>query len=198
VCGFGRTGKWFGSDTYGIRPDLMTLAKGLSSGYLPIAALMVGTRVGEVIANAHEELVHGFTYSGHPTACAVALENIRIIEAENLVDRVGNDIGPYFQGRLRELGAHPLIGEVRGIGLIAGLEIVADKKARRRFERALDVGGICREHCFDNGLVMRAVRDTMVLAPPLIISRGEVDELIDKARLCFDLTLADLQRSGVK
>jgi putrescine aminotransferase len=198
VCGFGRTGRWFGSDTYGIKPDLLVMAKGLSSGYIPIAAVMVGERLGEVIANAGEELVHGYTYSGHPTACAVALENIAIIEREQLVERAGGEIGDYFQARLRELADHPLIGEVRGLGLIAGMEIVADKAMRRHFAKPGEVGLICRNHCFENGLIMRAVRDIMVLSPPLIISRGEIDEIVEKARHCLDLTLADVERQGLK
>jgi putrescine---pyruvate transaminase len=197
ICGFGRTGRWFGSDTYGIKPDLMILAKGLSSAYIPIAAVMVGERVGEVITGAHEELVHGFTYSGHPTACAVALENIAIIEREQLVERAGGEVGDYFQARLRELADHPLIGEVRGVGLIAGMEIVADKAKRRHFAKPGEVGLICRNHCFENGLIMRAVRDIMVLAPPLIIARAEIDEIVEKARHCLDLTLADVQRLGL-
>ena len=127
ICGFGRTGRWFGCDTYSIRPDFMTLAKGLSSGYLPISAVMVGARVGEALTGAHEEFVHGFTYSGHPTACAVAVENIRILEDEKIVETVGADTGPYFQARLGELAEHPLVGEVRGVGMIAGMELVADK-----------------------------------------------------------------------
>jgi putrescine aminotransferase len=197
ICGFGRTGRWFGSDTFGIKPDLMVLAKGLSSGYVPIAAVMIGERVGEVITGAHEELVHGFTYSGHPAACAVALENIRVIEDEKLVERAGGSIGAYFQRRLREFASHPLIGEVRGTGLIAGMEMVADKETKRSFERKHDIGTMCRNHCFENGLVMRAVRDIMVLAPPLVIGEAEIDELMDKARHCLDLTLADVRRLGL-
>lgn len=197
ICGFGRTGQWFGSDTFGIKPDFMTLAKGISSGYVPLGAVMVGERPAKVIAEANEELVHGFTYSGHPVACAVALENIAILEREKLVDHVGQDIGPYFQRRLRELGDHPLIGEVRGVGLIAGMEIVKDKARRTHFDRSLDVGTRCRNHCFENGLIMRAVRDVMVLAPPLIITHAQVDELVEKARHCLDLTARDLKAEGV-
>lgn len=197
ICGFGRTGQWFGSDTFGIKPDFMTLAKGITSGYVPLGAVMVGERPAKVFWEANEELVHGFTYSGHPLACAVALENIAIIEREKLVERAGQDVGPYFQKRLRELTDHPLIGEVRGVGLIAGLEIVKNKKTRERFPSARDVGTHCRNHCFENGLVMRAVRDTMVLAPPLVITRAQVDELVEKARLCFDLTARDLRAEGL-
>ncbi len=192
ITGFGRTGEWFGSQTFAITPDIMTMAKGISSGYQPISAVGLGPRVGNAIATANEELVHGYTWSGHPVACAVSLKNLEIIEREKLVDRVRDDIGPYFQARVQELSTHPLVGEVRGKGLLAAIELVKDKTHRTFFPRELDVGTQCRNHCFSNGLVMRAIRDTMVLSPPLIISRDEVDEIVRLARRCFDLTASDL------
>lgn len=195
VTGFGRTGEWFGSFTYDLKPDILTMAKGLSSGYQPISAVSLGERMGDAIAGANEELVHGYTYSGHPVASAVALKNIEVIERERLVQRVKRSIGPYFQRRLRDVFAdHKLVGEVRGVGMLAAMELVADKKQRRSFPRELNVGTICRDHCFNNGLVMRAIRDTMVLSPPLIITEAEVDRLAAKAKLCIDLTAADLAK----
>ena len=194
ICGFGRTGKWFGSDTYRIEPDLMPLAKGLTSGYLPLSALMVGDRVTEVLIEKGEEFFHGFTNSGHPVACAVALENIRIIEHEKLVETVGGDTGPYFQSRLGELADHPLVGEVRGVGFIAGIELVEDKPARRRFDPAGKVGSICRDLCLKHGLVARAVGDVMVLSPPLIMTRDEIDKLVSIIGKCLDLTARELNR----
>jgi putrescine aminotransferase len=196
VTGFGRTGEWFGSFTYNLEPDILTMAKGLSSGYQPISAVSLGERMGEAIAGANEELVHGYTYSGHPVASAVALKNIEVIERERLVQRVKRSIGPYFQRRIRAVFAdHKLVGEVRGIGMLAALELVADRQERRSFPRERNVGTICRDHCFNNGLVMRAIRDTMVLSPPLIISETEVDQLLAKAKRCIDLTAADLEKS---
>jgi putrescine aminotransferase len=192
ITGFGRTGQWFGAQTFGIAPDIMTMAKGISSGYQPIAAVALGPRVGDAIATAKEELVHGFTWSGHPVACAVSLKNLEIIEREKLVSRVHDDIGPYFQAKIRELASHPLVGEVRGRGLLGAIELVKDKENRIFFDREIDVGTQCRNHCFANGLVMRAIRDTMVLSPPLIIKRAEVDEIVRLARRCFDLTAKDL------
>lgn len=192
ITGFGRTGEWFGSQTFGIAPDIMTMAKGISSGYQPISAVALGPRVGDALATANEELVHGYTWSGHPVACAVSLKNLEIIEREKLVDRVREDIGPYFQAKVRELSSHPLVGEVRGKGLLAAIELVKDKTMRTFFPRDTDVGTQCRNYCFANGLVMRAIRDTMVLSPPLIISRSEVDEIVRLARRCFDLTAKDL------
>ena len=192
ICGFGRTGRWFGCDTFGIAPDFMTLAKGLSSGYLPISAVMIADRVAETLIGAHQEFSHGFTYSGHPVAAAVALENIRILEEERIVERVAESTAPYFQARLREFAAHPLVGEVRGVGLIAAIELVEDKARRKHFDAKREVGVRCRDHSVANGLIMRAVRDIMVLAPPLVISRGEIDELIERAGRALDLTARDL------
>jgi putrescine aminotransferase len=195
ICGFGRTGRWFGSERFGIEPDVMTVAKGLSSGYLPIAAVLLGLRVGDALAAAGEEWAHGFTYSGHPVAAAVALENLRIIEAEGLHLRAGGPLGDHFALRLASLADHPLVGEVRTCGLLGALELVEDKAARRYFPPAHKVGLTCREHCIANGLVMRAVRDVMILAPPLIITEAEIDEMVARARRALDLTLHDLRRA---
>jgi putrescine aminotransferase len=193
ITGFGRTGEWFGSITYGLEPDIMTMAKGLSSGYQPISAVSLGTRMGNAIANAGEELVHGYTYSGHPVASAVALKNLQVLKRDGLVSRVKNEIGPYLQRRVRETFAgHPLVGEVRGIGLLAAVELVANREKRRHFPREKNVGIICRDHCFKNGLVMRAIRDTMVLAPAFVITEEEVEKVLAKAKLCIDLTAKDL------
>jgi putrescine aminotransferase len=194
ITGFGRTGEWFGSQTYGIAPDIITMAKGLSSGYQPISALSLGARMGERIAAAPEELVHGYTYSGHPVASAVALKNIAILERERIVERVRDTIGPYFQRRVHEtFDGHPLVGEVRGVGMLAAMELVEDKRERRPFPRERGVGTICRDHCFANGLVMRAIRDTMVLSPPLVITEAEIERLLRLAKRCIDLTAKDLR-----
>ncbi len=193
ICGFGRTGKWFGSDYYDLKPDLMSIAKGLSSGYLPIGGVMFSDQVAEALIEKGGEFQHGFTYSGHPVCCAVATANVRILRDEGIVERVENDTGPYFQARLRELGDHPLVGEVRGAGLIAGILLVKDKRTRQRFVRPGDVGLICRDYSLDNGLVMRATEDSMVLSPPLVISREEIDELVALARKSLDMTAAELR-----
>jgi putrescine aminotransferase len=193
VTGFGRIGEWFASFSYDLQPDILTMAKGLSSGYVPISAISLGARMGEAIAGANEELVHGYTYSGHPVACAIALKNIEVLERKRIPQRVKRSLGPYFQRRVRQVFAgHPLVGEVRGLGMLAAIELVEDKKERRRFSREPNVGTICRDHCFRNGLVMRAIRDTMVLSPPLIITEAEVEKLLAKAKICIDLTATDL------
>lgn len=192
ICGFGRTGNMFGCDTFAIKPDLMSMAKGLTSGYQPLSAVMVGDRVADVLIGKGGEFEHGFTYSGHPVPCAVALANIDIIQKEKLVERVRDDTGPYLQSRLRELEDHPLVGEVRGVGLIAAIELTADKAGRKPFDPVGRVGTLCRDHCIREGLVMRAVRDSMVLSPPLILERSQIDELIGLFAKCLDLTAKDI------
>jgi putrescine aminotransferase len=191
ICGFGRTGEWFGSDYYDLAPDMMTIAKGLTSGYVPMGGLIVSDKVFAVI-NEGGDFNHGFTYSGHPVAAAVGLENLRILKEEGIIEAVKNDTGPYLQQRLATLADHPLVGEVRGVGMLGAIELVQDKASRKRYPSEVGVGMICRGHCFSNGLIMRAVGDTMIIAPPLVISKAEIDELVEKARLCLDLTLEQL------
>ncbi|KMN22285.1 aspartate aminotransferase family protein [Pseudomonas helleri] len=191
ICGFGRTAQWFGSDFYDLKPDMMTIAKGLTSGYIPMGGLIVRDEVVAVL-NEGGDFNHGFTYSGHPVAAAVALENIRILREEKIIEKANAETAPYLQKRLRELNDHPLVGEVRGVGLLGAIELVQDKATRKRYE-GRGVGMICRQFCFDNGLIMRAVGDTMIIAPPLVISKDEIDELVTKARKCLDLTLEALQ-----
>jgi len=189
ICGFGRTGEWFGSDYYGLEPDLMPIAKGLTSGYIPMGGVIVRDEVVQTL-NEGGEFYHGFTYSGHPVAAAVALENIRILREEKIVERVKTKTAPYLQSRWQELLEHPLVGEARGVGLLGALELVKNKKTRERFADP-GVGMLCREHCFRNGLVMRAVGDTMIISPPLVISEEQIDELVGKVRLCLDATAKD-------
>jgi putrescine aminotransferase len=188
ICGYGRTGKMFGSDYFGIEPDMMTTAKALTSGYLPLSALIVGDRVAEVMINDAGEFYHGFTYSGHPVACAVALANLDIIEREALVERAAHS-GVQLRHKLRAaLADHPMVGEIRGIGLIGAIELVADRRTRRFLDKRGRTGMICRDYCIENGLVMRAVRDTMVFSPPLIISDDEIDLLVARATRAIEQT----------
>lgn len=190
ICGFGRTGEWFGSDYYGNAPDLMPIAKGMTSGYIPMGGVVVRDEVVQTL-NEGGEFYHGFTYSGHPVAAAVALENIRILREEKIVERVEAETAPYLQSRWQELAEHPLVGEARGVGMLGALELVKNKKTRERFDKS-GVGMLCRQHCFQNGLVMRAVGDTMIISPPLVINKEEIDELIVKARRCLDATAAEV------
>ncbi|HEH8603301.1 putrescine--pyruvate aminotransferase [Pseudomonas aeruginosa] len=188
ICGFGRTGEWFGSQYYGNAPDLMPIAKGLTSGYIPMGGVVVRDEIVEVL-NQGGEFYHGFTYSGHPVAAAVALENIRILREEKVIEKVKAETAPYLQKRWQELADHPLVGEARGVGMVAALELVKNKKTRERFTDK-GVGMLCREHCFRNGLIMRAVGDTMIISPPLVIDPSQIDELITLARKCLDQTAA--------
>lgn len=191
ICGFGRLGEWFGSVHYGLEPDLMPIAKGLSSGYLPIGGVLVGDRVADTLIEEGGEFFHGFTYSGHPTCAAVAQRNLELMEAEGVVERVRDDLGPYLAQRWQALAKHPLVGEARSLGLIGALELI-DPATGERFDKALAVGNLCRDLCFASGLVMRSVGDTMIISPPLVISHAEIDELVDKARTALDATLARL------
>jgi putrescine aminotransferase len=188
ICGFGRLGEWFGSEYFDIEADLMPIAKGLSSGYLPIGGLMVGDRVAETVINKGSDFNHGFTYSGHPAACAVALENIRILKDEKIIEKVKNELSPYLQKKWLALGDHPMVGEARGLGMVGALELVKDKNTKTSYPSDQNVGMICRDFCFNNGLIMRAVGDAMIICPPLVISYSEINELIEKAKLCLDLT----------
>ena len=188
ICGFGRLGQWFGADYYQVQPDLMTFAKGVTSGYLPLGGVMVGDRVGDVLIDKGGEFTHGYSYSGHPATCAVAIANINIIQSEKLIENVTQDIGPYLRKKWHSLSDHPLVGETRIAGLMGALELVADKTSLERFDKKIGVGTICRDICVNNGLVMRAVGDIMIIAPPLIITREQIDELMEKAWKCLDLT----------
>lgn len=186
ICGFGRLGQWFGADYYGITPDLMPIAKGLSSGYLPIGGVIVADRVADVLKTKGGEFNHGFTYSGHPVCAAVAAANLRILRDEKIIEYVRDEIGPYLQNAWRTLGDHPLVGEVRGAGLLAALELVASKEPLQLFEDGGAVGAIARDLAIEHGLVMRSVGSKMIISPPLVITKAEVDELIEKARATLD------------
>lgn len=193
ICGFGRTGEWFGSDYFGIEPDLMTMAKGLSSGYIPISAVMLSDKVSQVLIEKGGEFAHGYTYSAHPVACAVAIKNIQILQEKKIVEKVKTDIGPYFQSQLKEMENHPLIGHTQGVGLIGAMQMVKNKKTRELFKNGSEIGDICRDFCFKNNLIMRACGDRLVLSPSLIINHKQVDEIFRLARLSLDLTLEKIK-----
>jgi putrescine---pyruvate transaminase len=196
ICAFGRLGHWFAYEKFGYKPDLVTFAKGVTSGYIPLGGVMVGDRVAKVLIEQGGEFNHGYTYSGHPVACAVALANIELIEREGLVDRVKNDTGPYLAERFEELRAHPLVGTAETCGFVGGISLVKDKATMAPFDADLGVGMICRGHCFKNGLIMRAVGDRMIISPPLVMTRAQVDELMTLIQLCLDATLDDLRSAG--
>ena len=201
ICGFGRTGHWFGCQRFGFKPDLITFAKGVTSGYIPLGGVLVGDRVAKVLIEQGGEFEHGYTYSGHPVACAVALANIRLIQQLGLVQQVHDDTGPYLAELYAQLADHPLVVETQTCGLMAALQLGRrDGKGTgtrgQRFDESLSVGMVCRGHCFANGLIMRAVGDRMIIAPPLVITRAQIDEMAVLIRRCLDLTLQDCQRQG--
>ncbi|WP_176086066.1 aminotransferase [Martelella sp. HB161492] len=188
VCGFGRTGQWFGCDYYGIKPDFIQLGKAITSGYMPLSASVMGDRVADTLIEKGGEWAHGYTYSGHPVSCAVALENIRILEEEKLVERAGQVLAPLFAAGLQAFADHPLIGDVRVVGLMGGLEIVADKKTKEAFPEAAKIGEYCSQEAARRGLAFRANGDTMSLMPPLIITENELETVFAIAREALDAT----------
>lgn len=200
ICGFGRLGRWFGTEYFNIRPDLMTFAKGITSGYVPLGGVLVGDRVANVLIEQGAEFNHGFTYSGHPVACAAALENIRIIEQEKLIEKVRNNTGPYLNKKFATLMEHPLVSVAETCGLVAGLNLVQKKATLvhdcTSFDPALKVGLLCRGHMFANGIIMRAVGDRMIIAPPLVITESEIDEMITLIHQGLDATLTDINNRG--
>ena len=198
ICGFGRTGNWFGSETFDIKPDIMTIAKGMTSGYLPMGGSVVRESVAQTFADHGGEFNHGYTYNGHPASAAVSLENIRIMEEENLVDHVRDVAAPHVAGKWAEIGDHPLVGEARICGMMGALELSPDKSARAPFKADRGtVGTIAREHCLANGLVMRAVGDTMIISPPLCMTTAEIDLMAEKIWKVLDLTAAEIKAEGI-
>ncbi|MCU0942513.1 MAG: aspartate aminotransferase family protein [Hydrogenophaga sp.] len=197
ICAFGRLGHWFAYEKFGYRPDLVTFAKGVTSGYVPLGGVMVGDRVAKVLIEQGGEFNHGYTYSGHPVACAVALANLELMEREDLPRKVRDDLGPYLAQRFGELADHPLVGLAETCGLVAGLVLVKDKQSRATYDPDLAVGMMCRAHCFRNGLIMRAVGDRMIIAPPLVITRAQIDEMTALIRRCLDATLSELRQKGL-
>ena len=192
IGGFGRTGEWFAHQHFEFEPDLITLAKGLTSGYVPMGAVGLHDRVAKVIIE-NGDFNHGLTYSGHPVAAAVAVANLKLLRDEKIVERVKTETGPYFQKQLRETFAnHPIVGDISGAGLVAGLQLAQEPKTRKRFANGGEVGTICRDFCFSGNLIMRATGDRMLLSPPLVITKQEIDEIVSKAKKAIDATAQQL------
>jgi putrescine aminotransferase len=197
ICGFGRTGEWFGCQALNIQPDIMTIAKGMSSGYAPIAGSIVHDHVAEVIDNAGD-FNHGYTYSGHPVSCAVALENIRILEEEGLVARARDVVAPALAQAWAGLADHPLVGRAETYGALGALALTPDKASRAAFDAPVGTVGLrCREACFSNGLVMRHVGDRMIVSPPLVISEDEIETAATRARAALDETYGWAKAEGL-
>jgi putrescine aminotransferase len=193
ITGFGRLGTWFASEHYGIRPDIVTFAKAATSGYIPLSGILVGPRVADAVAAHDDEFYHGYTYAGHPVACAVALKNIEIMEREKLVERVREFGAPRLAKMLAKFKDHPLVGEVRSAGMLGAIELVANKKRRQRFENPGRVGTICRNHFAREGYIMRAIGDTMVTAPPFIWTEEHFQEAEGVITKVLDLMLNEVR-----
>lgn len=193
ICGFGRTGNWWGHETMGVKPDMIAMAKGLSSAYLPVSACAVSAEIVDVLKTGGD-FAHGFTYSGHPVSCAVALRNIEIIEREGLVERTRTDTGPYLAAALATLNDHPMVGEARSVGLLGAVEITSDKATRARFGgKEGTAGPMVRDICIANGLMVRGIRDTIVTCPPLIITHEQIDTIVSTIRGALDLAEPQLR-----
>ncbi|MEJ2028849.1 MAG: aspartate aminotransferase family protein [Maritimibacter sp.] len=196
ITGFGRTGEWFGTQYYGLKPDIMTIAKGLSSGYASIGGSLVSDKVAEVIAQG--EFAHGYTYSGHPVAAAVAMENLRIMEEEKIIEHVANEAAPYLAEKWHQLGDHPFVGETKIVGMMASLALTADKSSRKPFEASPGtVGYMVRERCFSNNLIMRHVADRMVVSPPLVMTKADIDVLFERAVQSLDEGYKVVKEAGL-
>ena len=195
ITGYGRTGAWFAAQSMGIEPDTITTAKALTSGYQPLSALLVGDRIASALVEKGGEFFHGYTYSGHPVACAVALANLEIIEKEGLIERVRHETGPYFNKALKErIDGHPIVGEVRSFGLMGAIEIVKDKESRARFPDEGTAAVAVRDHAIANGMMLRATGDTMILSPPLIWTKETIDLAIERIAKALDLAERDLRK----
>jgi putrescine aminotransferase len=188
ICGFGRTGNWFGCQTYDLKPDLMTFAKAVTNGYFPLGGVMVGDKIADVLLGHEGEFAHGLTYSGHPAACAAALATLQVLRKKKIVEATANKLAPYFQERLQSLAAHPIAGEVRTLGMLGAVELVRDKHSRERLAPDAAAAVFCRNQANAEGLMVRQTGDAMIMAPPLICNRREIDNLVNMLARALDQT----------
>ncbi|MGM0584475.1 MAG: aspartate aminotransferase family protein [Pseudomonadota bacterium] len=196
ICGFGRTGEWWGHQTYGVTPDICPIAKGMTSGYQPMGGVLISDRVAEAVMASAGEFFHGYTYSGHPAACAAGLATLRILREERLVERVRDTLAPRLEALWGGLADHPLVGEARSKGFLAALELVRDPESGERFPADVAAGARCRDLSVENGLVMRAVGDTLIICPPFVITEAELEDLAARARRALDDLADELTRDG--
>ena len=195
IGGFGRTGEWFAHQHFGFQPDTLSIAKGLTSGYIPMGGLVLSKRMAEVLVEQGGVFAHGLTYSGHPVAAAVAIANLKALRDEGVVRQVKADTGPYLQQCLREVfGNHPLVGDIQGTGLVAALQLAEDKATRKRFDNENDIAWRCRTLGFEEGVIIRSTLGRMIMAPALVATRAELDELVEKTRKALDRTAQELGR----
>ncbi|WP_296272875.1 aspartate aminotransferase family protein [Pseudomonas sp. UBA6323] len=193
IGGFGRTGEWFAHEHFGFQPDTLTIAKGLTSGYIPMGGLVLSKRIADALVQEGGVFAHGLTYAGHPVAAAVAIANLTALRDEKIVETVKTDTGPYLQKLLRDTFAdHPLIGDVQGTGMVAALQFAEDKATRKRFANENDIAWHCRTAGFDEGLIIRSTLGRMIMAPALVATHAELDELVEKTKRAVDRTGREL------
>jgi putrescine aminotransferase len=188
ICGFGRTGSWWGSQTFGLQPDLITFAKAVTNGYMPLGGVLVSDKVADVLMASGGEFAHGLTYSGHPVSCAAGLATLSILQEENIVERAAEHLAPYFQGKLAELAEHPIVGQVRGRGCFAAIELVRNKETRERLAAESESAVFCRNTANNLGLMVRQTGNAMIMSPPLICEHEHIDYLIEKLTAALDAT----------
>jgi len=191
ICGFGRTGSWFACETYGIKPDLMTFAKAVTNGFQPLGGVMIGDKVADVLNAGGGEFAHGLTYSGHPVSCAAGIATLQILREEKTIENVATDIGPYMEQQWQSLADHPVVGQARVKGMVAALELVKDKNSRERLAPQSQGATFCRDAAIRSGLMVRAVGDSIVSAPPIICNKEEIDTLIARLTKALDETAAE-------
>ncbi|MCH9670248.1 MAG: aspartate aminotransferase family protein [Gammaproteobacteria bacterium] len=198
ICGFGRTGNMWGSQTMGMRPDILTCAKALSASYLPISGILISDAIYEGLKEGTAEMPfgHGFTYGGHPVAAAVALETLKIYEEMDLLARV-RSVGPILQNGLREFADHPLVGEVRGVGMVAAVEMVEDKATHQSFDPSRKVGTALQDMAQQDGLIVRAAGDSIAFSPPLILNEAQAREIVEKFGQALDRTWRAVQSGRI-
>ena len=190
ICGFGRTGKWFGFETYGTEPDLVTFAKAVTNGYMPLGGSLVSNRITDVLLAGGGEFAHGLTYSGHPASCAAGLATLDILEQTRIIEEGVVDLAPYFAERLQTLVDHPIVGQVRVKGLFAAVELVRNKASRERLAPQSEAAVFCRDSAIGRGLMVRQTGDAMIMAPPFVTERTEIDFLVNQLAAALDLTAA--------
>lgn len=188
ICGFGRTGNWFGCQTYDLEPDLMTFAKAVTNGYIPLGGVMVGDKVADVLLSHEGEFAHGLTYSGHPAACAAAIATLRILREQKIIETAARELAPYFQTRLQSVRDHRIVGEVRGLGMLGAVELVRDKHSGERLAPDAFGAVFCRNQANAGGLMVRQTGDAMIMAPPLICNHQEIDSLLEMLVKALDQT----------
>ncbi len=188
ICGFGRTGNWFGCETFGYKPDLMTFAKGVTNGFMPLGGVMVSDKISNVLTSNDGDFAHGLTYSGHPVACATGIATIEILKEQKIIENLSANIGDYMEQRWQQLADHPIVGEARVKGMVASLELVKDKSSKERLA-AEDEGAVyCRDIAIEHGIIIRAVDNALIAAPPIICNKQEIDTFIDTLILALDTT----------